>query len=305
MAVSDSVSLGKIKRRKKTAARDKIFYVFIYSFFVLFAVLTLYPVIHILALSFNERYDAVTGGIYIFPRRWDLRNYYEIIFEKTGIQRGMLTTVARTVIGTFTALGANALLAFILSRKRFLFRSGLSLFWVITMYASGGIVTTYILYRYLHFNNTFWVYIIPGLVSAFYVLAIRTYMSGIPDSVEEAALLEGAGYMRVFWSIISPLCKPVYAAVALFIAVNHWNSWFDALLYNRFEPRYTTLQYEMMKLFSELRVPSGTVEAMFRRSTSDTERAAAYVLVSVPVIVAYPFFQKYFVAGLSIRGVKD
>ena len=305
MAVSESVSFGKIRRRKKMAVKDRIFYVFIYSLFALFAVLTLYPLIHMLALSFNERYDAVIGGIYILPRKWSIRNYKEVIFDRNGFRQGMLVTTARTVIGSSVALLANALLSFILSRKKFIFKSGLSLFWVTTMYVSAGIIPTYVVYRFLHLHQTFWVYIIPGLVSGFYVLVLRTYMKGIPDSLEEAAQLEGAGYMRVFWSIITPLCKPVYSAVALFIAAYHWNSWFDAMLYNRFDPKYTLLQYEMMKLICEVSPSSRTMEFKCNAQTPVTVKAAAYFLASLPFIIIYPFFQKYFVTGLNITGVKE
>ena len=128
-------------------------------------------------------------------------------------------------------------------------------------------------------------------------------MQSIPDSLEEAAQLEGAGYMRIFISIIMPPCKPVLAATALFLAVFHWNSWFDALLYNRFESEYTTLTFQLMKYFNEVSVVDGTNTC--RSPTPVTIKAAATVITMLPLIVAYPFLQKYFVAGLSISGVKD
>jgi putative aldouronate transport system permease protein len=320
MAGSESVSFEKIKRRKKMAAKDKIFYVFIYAFFVIFAVVILYPLVNMLAYSLNEHLDAFSRGIHLLPRKWSLENYGKLVFPDITILKnygefsfryrffiqGIAITVLRTAIGTFTALTANAFLAFILSRKKFLFKSGLSLFWVIAVFTQGGIVPlipTYALYRYLHLNGSFWVYIIPGMISILYVMAIRTYMKSIPDSLEEAAQLEGAGYMRIFWNIISPLCKPVYAAIALFIASYHWNAWFDARLYNRFDPYYTTLQFELMKFFSELSVPPG-VESN-NTPTPYTVKAAAYIIAMIPVIIVYPFFQKYFVAGLKISGVKE
>ncbi len=144
-------------------------------------------------------------------------------------------------------------------KKRFMFKKQLSLFWVITMYVNGGLIPTFLLYKGLGLNNSFWVYVIPGMVSAFNMLVIRTYMNGIPDSLEESAQLDGAGYTTIFLKIYSPLCKPVYATVALFVAVGQWNSWFDAMLYNRMNGKLTTLQYELMKLLSSVTNTSSSV----------------------------------------------
>ena len=250
--MSEKVESIKVHHKRKMATEDIIFYIFNTTFLVLFAVVTLYPVLNTLAVSFNEGNDAVRGGIHLIPRVFSTKNYEEIIFNRPGIRQGLWITIARTILGTFTSLAANALLSFILSRKKFLFKSGLSLFWIITMYASAGMIPGLILFRYLHLTSSFWVYVIPGMVSAFNVMVMRTYMAGIPDSLEEAAQLEGAGYMTVFVKIITPLCMPVYATIALFQAVYHWNSWFDAMLYNRFDPQYTTLQYELRKLLDSV-----------------------------------------------------
>ena len=293
------------------ATEDIVFTIINTTFLVLFAVVTLYPVLNTLAYSFNEGNDAVRGGIHLLPRKWSLRSYQEILFERPGIRQGAIVTVGRTILGTLTSLAANALLSFILSRKKFLFKSGLSLFWIITMYASGGMIPVLILFRYLHLTSSFWVYIIPGMVSAFNVMVMRTYMAGIPDSLEEAAQLEGAGYMRVFWSIITPLCAPVYATIALFVAVYHWNSWFDAMLYNRFDPQYTTLQYELMKLLDSVSATTGTASgaqmtaAAAKTITPITVRSAATIATMAPIIALYPFLQRYFVTGLTIGGVKE
>ena len=221
---------------------------------------------------------------------------------------GAYITVLRTVIGTFLALAANALLAFIVSRKRFLFKSQLSLFWVITMYVNGGLIPVFLLYKNLHLTGTFWVYVIPGAVSAFNMLVLRTYMVGLPDSLEESAQLDGAGYMTIFARIISPLCKPVYATVALFVAVGQWNSWFDAMLYNRMSDKYTTLQYELMKLLSSVMQQSGSADGMRNAGNSITPasiRAAATIATMLPIVCLYPFLQRYFVTGLTIGGVKE
>ncbi|MBP5655348.1 MAG: carbohydrate ABC transporter permease [Clostridiales bacterium] len=300
------------KHKKKMPKEDVIFYIFNTIFLVLFAIVTLYPVLNTLAYSFNDGNDAIRGGIHFLPRRWSIKNYNSVL-TKEGILVGAKITVLRTILGTLTSLFANALLSFILSRKKFLFKSSLSLFWIITMYASGGLVPTMILFRYLHLTESFWVYVIPGMVSAFNVMVMRTYMEGIPDSLEESAMLEGAGYMTVFSKIISPLCKPVYATIALFVAVYHWNAWFDAMLYNRMNPEYTTLQYELMKLLNNVSATSsgpvgasqGGQTASAQTVTPITIRAAATIATMAPIIALYPFLQRYFVTGLTIGGVKE
>ena len=294
MAVSDNVSGKIIKRKKKKTTGDIVFNVFLYTFFTLTVVVILYPLHRILAFSFNDRLVSFIRQVYIFPNAWTLNNYKQI-FDKSGILRGFLTTTLRTVAGTAASLAVNALLAFILSRRKFRFRYIFSLFWV----------PTYVLYSKLHLRENFLVYIIPGMVNVMYVLVIRTYMKSIPYSLEESAQLEGAGYFKIFTCIISPLCKPVYAATALFTALYHWNSWFDALLYNRHTPELTTLNYEIMKYI---------VSPGFERTVSDFKgRTAAYwpqitaasVLTAVPVLVVYPFFQRYFISGLKVGSIKD
>lgn len=305
-----AISTGK-PLRKKMAPEDLIFTIFNTLFMVLFAVVTLYPVLNTLAYSFNDGSDAVRGGIHLLPRVFSLKSY-KTVLHKEGILTGAKITVLRTIIGTLASLAANALLSFILSRKKFLFKSGLSLFWIITMYANGGLIPTMVLFRTLHLTGTFWVYVIPGLVSAFNVMVMRTYMAGIPDSLEESAQLEGAGYMTVFLRIISPLCKPVYATIALFVAVYHWNSWFDAMLYNRMNEQYTTLQYELMKLLDSVASQgqggggaASRTEASVATVVPITVRSAATIVTIAPIICLYPFLQRYFVTGLTIGGVKE
>ncbi len=300
--------LGSSYRRESVG--DTIFGICIVIFMILFCIVTLYPVINTLAISLNDGLDAVRGGIHLWPRVFSWKSY-ETVFGIQGFVQGAIITVLRTVIGTLLALVANALLAYIVSRKHFMFRSGLSLFWVITMYVNGGLIPTLVLFKSLHLTNSFWVYVIPGMVSAFNVMVLRTYMEGLPDELEESAQLDGAGYMTIFIKIISPLCKPVYATVALFVAVYQWNSWFDAMIYNRMKSEYTTLQYELMKLLSSVMQQSGSATGgaaaqggSVSAVTPVSVRSAATVVTMLPIICLYPFLQRYFVTGLTIGGVK-
>lgn len=296
-------------RSKKTKFANTAFVVCNTLFMIAFVVITLYPVWNTVAVSFNDGIDAVRGGIHLWPRKFTMKNYQTVL----GIESfttGAYITVARTVLGTLLSLATNALLSYIVSRKRFLFKSQLSLFWVITMYVNGGMIPVLLLYKTLGLTNSFWVYIIPGMISAFNMLVMRTYMLGLPDALEESAQIDGAGDFLIFTKIISPLCKPVYATVALFVAVGHWNSWFDAMLYNRTKSEYTTLQYELMKLLSSVMQQSGSATSVNTAANASTitpvsVRAAATVVTMLPIICLYPFLQRYFVTGLTIGGVKE
>ena len=177
------------------------------------------------------------------------------------------------------------------------------------MYVNGGLIPVFLLYKALGLTNSFWVYVIPGAISCYNMLVIRTYMNNsIPNSLVESAQIDGAGYTTIFVKIISPLCKPVYATVALFSAVGQWNSWFDAMLYNRMSEKYTTLQYELMKLLSSVTNQGTSAEAMKNAAgavTPTSVRAAATILTMLPIVCLYPFLQKYFVQGLTLGSVKE
>lgn len=292
---------------KKTKIGDKVFRTCNGLLMLIIVLITLYPIVNTLAISLNNGTDALRGGIYLWPRKWTANNFITVL-KKDNLTTGAYITVLRTVLGTLVSLAANAILAFIVSRKNFLFKSELSLFWVVTMYVNGGMIPIFLLYRTLGLTNSFMVYIIPGMVSAFNMIVLRTYMNGLPDSFEESAMLDGAGYTTIFIKIISPLCKPVYATISLFIAVGHWNAWFDTMLYNRMSNNLTTLQYELMKLLSSVTNQGQSVEAMKNAAGSVTPasvRAAATILTILPIVSLYPFLQKYFVTGLTMGGVKE
>lgn len=300
--------MSRRNKIKSSSVSDKFLTAFVAIFMVIFLILTLYPVINTVVLSFNDGIDAVRGGIYLWPRKFSMENY-RTVFNMENLFTGAKITVYRTVLGTVISLIANALIAYVISRKRFLFKNQLAFFWLVTMYVNGGLIPTYLTYKTLGLTGTFWVYVVPGLVSAWNMLVIRTYMKGLPESLEESAQLDGAGYFTIFRKIISPLCKPVYATIALFIAVGQWNSWFDAMLYNRLKRNLTTLMYELQKLLSSVMQQGGSAD-MARENINNTitpvtVRAAATIVTVLPIIFLYPFLQRYFVTGLTIGGVKE
>lgn len=291
---------------------DVIFDVCNLVFMVLFSFIILYPLLNMVAVSFNDGTDALKGGIRLIPRVFTTKNYTTIL-EKENLTVAARMSVLRTVVGTVTSTFVTALLAYILSRKEFIFKKQISLLYVVTMYVSGGLIPIYLVYKALGLLNTFSVYILPGMVPAFSMLVLRTYMNGLPDSLAESAMIDGAGHFTIFFRIIFPLCMPVIATVALFTAVGQWNSWFDAMLYNNNGANgRTTLQLELMKVLSSVTTQNSNANTMKNAAksgggtvTSTSLRAATTVVTSLPIIILYPFLQKYFVSGLTIGGVKE
>lgn len=297
----------KVKSLKHKKPGDIIFTIVNTLILGLFTIAILYPIINTVAYSFNDGTDALKGGIYFWPRQFSLKNY-QMVFSKDLLWTATRNSVLRTVIATVSQLFVTSLLAYILSRKEFLFRKQVSFIYVLTMYVSGGLIPTFVLFKNIGLTNNFLVYILPGMVSAFNMIVIRTFMNGLPDSLVESAQVDGAGHFTIFMKIVLPLCKPVLATVALFIAVGQWNSWFDAMLYNRTRSELTTLQYELMKLLSSVMNQGGNAETMKNAANTIsplTMRAATTVVTALPIVCLYPFLQQYFVTGMTIGGVKE
>lgn len=296
---------------KRVAISDRLFDIFKWIFLILFTLATLYPILNTLAVAFNDGLDALRGGIYLWPRTFTLDNF-KAVLAKQSLLNAAFISVARTVIATLSQLFLTSLLAYILSRKEFIFRTPVTLLFIFTMYLNAGIIPNYMWLNKIGLTNTFWVYILPGMISAFNLLVIRTYIHGIPESLVESAKIDGASHIRIFWSIILPLCKPVLATVALFIAVGQWNSWFDAMLYNGFNEKLSTLQYELMKLLSSVTSQGANANDMQNAAqaggggmvTPTSVRSATTIVTALPIVCLYPFLQKYFISGLTIGGVK-
>ena len=311
-AIAEEKPSVKPKKKSSTSRRstgDIVFDVINTIILIVFTVIILYPLLNMVAISFNDGTDALRGGIYLWPRAFTTKNYSTVL-SKQSMPVAVRVTVLRTIIGTLSSTFVTALLAYILSRKEFLFKKQLSLLYVITMYVSGGLIPVFLVYKKLNLTHSFWVYIIPGMVSAWNMLVLRTYMNGLPDSLAESAMMDGAGHLTIFFRIILPLCMPVIATVSLFTAVYHWNSWFDVMIYNNGakDANLTTLQFELQKLLSSVTYNSASAETMKEANntvTPTTVRAAATVVTSLPIICLYPFLQRYFVAGLTIGGVKE
>ena len=272
---------------------------------VLIMFIMLYPFWNTVVVSFNEAKDAIRGSLYFWPRVPTTYNY-ATVFKNDNLFMAFWVSVARTVLTTVCNVLFSAMFAYVLSRKEFIFKKFLGVYMVLTMYISAGLIPQYFLYRDLQLLDNFAVYVIPSLYGAFNVIVIRTYMNTLPDSLAESAKIDGANELTIFFRILFPLCMPVLATVALWVAVGAWNSWFDTFIFAPAKQSLSTLQYEMMKILSSsMQAPPPDPNPIgVNMSTPNSIRAAITVIATVPILCVYPFLQKYFVKGLHIGSVK-
>lgn len=280
-------------------------------FMIMLVAVTLYPFLNTIVISFNAGNDTIRGGLYLWPREFTLQNY-KAVFASGTIYNAFLVSVARTVLSTVLNIFLTSMLAYTLSRRDYVFRKLITTIFVLTMYFNAGLIPGYFLIKDLHLINSFWVYVLPSLISAFNLIVIRTYIYTIPEALIESAKIDGAGEFKIFWKVIFPLCTPVLATIALFVAVGAWNTWFDAFLYTSSRQELSTLQYELMKLLSSSMnansnpsVANGVGAEIATQVTPISIRAAVTIVASVPILVVYPFMQKYFVVGLNVGSVKE
>ncbi|MDR0442694.1 MAG: carbohydrate ABC transporter permease [Treponema sp.] len=282
-------------------------------FMIALSFIMLYPFWNTIAVSFNEALDTVRGGITFFPRKLTFFNY-KVIFSDGIIFHAFFVSVARTLINMVTSIFFTAMIAYALSRHEFIFRKPFTFILILSMYVNAGLIPTYFLIRNLGMINSFWVYIIPGIVNAFNFVVMRTYIRGLPESIIESARIDGYGDFTIFVRIVLPLCLPVLATVGLFVAVGSWNSWFDTMIYNSGRVSLHTLQYKLMEYLQSSQAQSrgaADVGAMAMTQTSANMvtpmsiRAAITVVAAAPILAIYPFMQRYFVVGLNVGGVKE
>jgi putative aldouronate transport system permease protein len=294
---------------KDTPWSDRLFDFIVYAVIIFVTLITLYPFLNVLAISLNDSIDSVRGGITIYPRKFTLKNY-ETIFAFSGLITGLKISILRTLIGTLLGLMSASMLAFTLSRVDFQGRRFVSTFLALTMYISGGLIPVYILIRDLNMMGTFAVYVLPGLVSAFNVFVIRSFIDGIPYALQESAKLDGANDLTIYWKVILPLTKPALATIALFLAVGQWNSWIDTYLYNGSQEHLTTLQFELMKVIQSTTTNvdnfrGKNMTAVMAQISPESVKMAITIVVTVPILIVYPFLQGYFVKGMTLGAVKS
>ena len=293
----------------KTNPIDRGVQVLIYIIVIALCLVILLPCINVVALAFNDGADAARGGIWFWPREFTLDNFKEV-FKDGSITTAYGITIARTVIGTFLSLMVTTLAGYALKQQDLPGRTIITMLITFTMLFGGGMIPTYIQYKNLHLLNSFWVYVVPSLVSVTYLLMIRTFFEGIPDSLEESAKLDGCGFFGIYTRIMLPLSKPVIAVVGLYTAVNHWNDWFAGAFYmndTKLWPVQTVLQNMLTKAMSAQQEVTSVAQALAHNTasvTSDSLKMAAVVVTTVPILCVYPFVQKYCAKGAMIGAVK-
>lgn len=305
----------KIKARKFIRSKgDKAIDLAIGLILVTIAFVTLYPFWNLIVVSFNDSINSVGGNIYFWPRMFTLENYRNIL-SNNSLLSATLISITRTVLGTLISVFCTMMLAYTLSRKTYVFRKMINVIFIFTMFFSGGLIPSYMLNRTLGFVGTFSVYLIPGLISAFNVIVARSFIQELPDSIIESAKIDGAGEFRIFMSVVLPLCLPVMATLALFISVGHWNDWFTTFLYNSSYKELHVLQYKLMEMLQAANQMSGSpasaganaelAKAGGKVVTPQSLRAAMTVISTLPILLVYPFMQKYFVKGFTMGGIKE
>ncbi|QYR24149.1 carbohydrate ABC transporter permease [Paenibacillus sp. sptzw28] len=261
----------------------------------------LYPFLHVLSISLSTPAEALRPGVHFYPQEISFNAWKRVLTTET-VWQTMGNTVFRTVVGTGLTLIFLSLGAYPLSRKYLPHRTFFTMFIVVTMFFGGGLIPTYLLIKSLGLINSLWVYVIPGLLSTFNLLLLRNFFMGIPEELEDSAKIDGANDLRILFTIIMPLSKPVLATLALWTAVGHWNAWFDAMLYMQDQSKIV-LQLFLRRLVitSEgdpmLPVPSNEM-------APEMVKAAVIMFTALPILLVYPFLQRYFVKGIMVGSLK-
>lgn len=279
---------------------------------LLLSLIVIYPFINIFAISLNDGKDAMMGGIYLWPRKFSI-SAYKMIFSESNLVHSAYISVLRTVIGTFLGIASTAVVAYVLSNKELLFRRTILFLYVFTMYFSGGIIPEYLLIKQLGMYNNLSVYIVPGLVTAMNVMMMRQFFEELPHAILESARIDGASEWKILAKVVIPMATPALATIALFIAVGHWTSWFDTYFYTNNDMKLSTLQGVLVKILMEAQAQQMSAsQANLKdimqnntRPTAEVLKMATIAITTVPILLVYPFVQKYFVGGITMGAVKE
>lgn len=303
--------MKKARERKehKPWERFTIFDIILYFFLAILTFSMLFPLWNAVVLSFNDGTDARMGGIYFWPRVFTLENYKKVIADM-AVWRAFGVSVLRTLLGTFGSLLVTSLFSYAVSRRVLVFQKFYMFLLLLSMFFSAGMIPTFLAFRSLGMYNNFLVYIVPWLFNAFYAQILISFFRGIPVGLLESAKIDGAGEWTIYGRIIVPLSKPAFAAVGLFIAINHWNAWQDNMLYMKKE-QWNTLSFLFVKMIrsqeylENLASATGVSELGRASAVSSTTLQLATMMVSiVPIMCVYPFLQKHFTSGIMIGSIK-
>lgn len=306
----ESVKLKKVKNDNSTS--DKVFNLFNYLFFGILTFICAYPFYYLIINSISNNELSALGSIRFWPSGLHLENYKQVL-QLNGLANAAVISLARTIIGTATTVLASAFLGFMFTQKKLWKRQFWYRFIVITMYFNAGLIPLFITMKNLGLTNNFWVYILPTIVQPFNIILIKTYIESIPPSLQEAAEMDGANIIQVFFKVILPNCAPILATVAIFSAVGQWNSFQDTLIYITDQKLYS-LQYllytyinQANSLATMVKNTSGSMAGVVSAATTQTPtsiRMTVSVIVVLPIMFVYPIFQKHFVKGIMLGAVK-
>ena len=276
-------------------------------FFILVCLLMIFPFWLLLSASFSSAQSIAEKGYQLWPKPFDFSAYRFVFSNPSTIVRAYGLTFSFSIISMVLSVLLMAMIAYPLARSGLRGKKAMNFFLYFTMLFSGGLVPTYILMaKFLHLNDTFAIYVLRGLISPWYVFMIRTFFKGIPEEIIESAVIDGASEYRIFASIIIPLSKPVLATVALFIFLGKWNDWQTSLIYIT-KPELYSLQYLLQKIMEDIKIVKenqGLGMDLMKDIPTETVRMAFAVIVAGPALIVFPFFQKYFVKGLTVGSVK-
>lgn len=295
----------------KKSSDVKIFNGISYTLITVIALLCLIPFLLVVMGSITDEKEIIANGFSLFPRSFSFAAYNTALKEPMAIVKAYGVTISLTIIGTALGLFTVAMTAYVLQRKDFKWRNKFSFFFYFTTLFSGGLVPWYILMvRYLDLKNSYLGLLLPPMLSAFNIILMKSYLGGIPKALTEAAKIDGAGDFEIFWKIILPLSKPALATVGLFIAIGYWNDWYNCMLFINNENLYS-LQYYLYKIVNNVEAyktiiaqTGGAVGAAIDMP-SESLKMALTVIVTGPILLLYPFVQKYFVSGITIGAVKE
>jgi len=296
----------------KESKTDRIFLIIVYILVTIAFLVVVYPLIYILSASISDPSVVNSGQMWLFPQEITFEGYRTIL-QNDDIWRGYLNTIILTTVGTTINLLVTIPAGYVLSRKDFPLKSFFTKMMIVTMFISGGLIPTYILVNDLGLSNSLWALILPGAASVYNIVVTRTFFqSTIPDELTEAAVMDGASDFRIFLSVVLPISKPIIAVMALFYGVNHWNQYFDALIYlddrNKYPLQMILREILVLQdLSSNPTTMMSEETAMFLNEQQNLGEIIKYgvmIVATLPIIMVYPFLQKYFVKGVMIGSIK-
>lgn len=296
--------IKRLKHKKKPRTlEDKIIDIFTIIISAVVLITCIYPIYYIIILSFNTGLDASRGGIYLWPREFTLENYKRVLSDASWL-RALGVSVMRTVIGTVITVLFTSMFGYVLAKENLRFKKFYKIWLVVAMYFSGGMIPTYMVFKALHLTNSFWIYIVPSALDYFFVLLFVSYFKEHPKELRESAIIDGASESQVYFKVIWPISKPILATFTLFSAVNQWNSYFDAVIYVQ-NPNLKPLAKYLVEIINSS--ATSRIASPYGRSATYTTQSlqlAVMVISILPIVVVYPFVQKYFEKGMMLGAVK-